>query len=89
MDLSFKKDVSALIDLTDKTSESEENIDLGHQFLSKGIITGFRNPANGHTSLTKAQKIKVFSDRNCLDILNTISYLLIDWKKGLNQSKYE
>lgn len=75
MDLCFKNDGTALIHLTDKSCESETNIDLGHQFLSKGIITGFRNPALGHTSLTKAQAIKVFSDRNCLDILNTISYL--------------
>ncbi len=75
MDMCFKKDGSALIHLTDKTSESEQNIDLGHQFLSKGVITGFRNPALGHTSLTKAKKIKHFTDRNCLDILSTISYL--------------
>ena len=75
MDLCFKKDGSALIHLTDKSCESEQNIDLGHQFLSKGIITGFRNPALGHTSLTKAKKTKTFSDRNCLDILSTISYL--------------
>jgi uncharacterized protein (TIGR02391 family) len=75
MDLCFKKDGASLIQLTDKSCESEQNIDLGHQFLSKGVITGFRNPALGHTSLTKAQELKVFSDRNCLDILNTISYL--------------
>lgn len=75
MDLSFKKDNSALIHLTNKANASDENIDLGQHFLSKGVITGFRNPALGHTSLTKAQQIKVFSDRNCLDILSTISYL--------------
>lgn len=75
MDLSFKKDDTALISLTDRNNESDENIELGHNFLSKGIITGFRNPGLGHTSLTKAQKIKIFSDRNCLDILSTISYL--------------
>lgn len=75
MDLSFKKDNTALISLTDKSNESDKNIELGHNFLSKGIITGFRNPGLGHISLTKAQKIKVFSDRNCLDILSTISYL--------------
>ena len=75
MDISFKKDGTALISLTNRANESEENIELGHNFLSKGIITGFRNPALGHMSLTKAQKEKVFSDRNCLDILSTISYL--------------
>lgn len=75
MDLCFKKDGVSLIQLTDRSCESEQNIDLGHQFLSKGVITGFRNPALGHTSLTKSQELKIFSDRNCLDILNTISYL--------------
>jgi len=38
-------------------------------------MTGFRNPALGHTSLTMAARIKYFSDRNCLDILSIISYL--------------
>jgi len=75
MDICFKKERNALINLTDKSNESEENIDLGHQLLSKGVITGFRNPGLGHISLTKAREIKIFSDRNCLDILNTISYL--------------
>jgi len=75
MDICFKKDDVSLIALTSKSDESEQNIDLGHQFLSKGVITGFRNPALGHTSLSRAAKIKHFSDRNCLDILSTISYL--------------
>ena len=75
MDICFKKDGTSLIHLTSKSNESEKDIDLGHQFLSKGVIIGFRNPALGHTSLTKTQVIKIFSDRNCLDILNTISYL--------------
>lgn len=75
MEMCFKKEHNALINLTDKSNESEQNIDLGHQLLSKGVITGFRNPGLGHTSLTKAKKIKIFSDRNCLDILSTISYL--------------
>lgn len=84
MDLCFKKDGTALIQLTNKTNESEENIDLGHQFLSKGVITGFRNPGLGHTSLTKAAIIRVFSDRNCLDILNTISYLFDRLERRVN-----
>jgi len=76
MDICFKKDDdTGLIHLTNRTDDGEKNIDLGHQFLSKGVITGFRNPALGHTSLTRAAKIKIFSDRNCLDILSTISYL--------------
>ena len=75
MDDCFKKEKTALIDLTEKKTESEQNIDLGQQFLSKGIITGFRNPALGHASITKLLNDNTFTDRNCLDILSTISYL--------------
>jgi len=71
----FGKDKEKPIWLTNKSNESEKDIDEGHKFLSMGIMTGFRNPALGHTSLTKAEKIKYFSDRNCLDILSIISYL--------------
>ena len=60
--------------VTKQSNQSEEDIDEGQKFLSMGVMTGFRNP-NSHTSLTKAEKIKDFTDRNCLDILSTISYL--------------
>ena len=61
--------------VTNQLNQSEKDIDEGQKFLSMGIMTGFRNPALGHTSLTKAERIKHFTDRNCLDILSTISYL--------------
>lgn len=71
----FGEDESKVIWITNKSNQSEKDIDEGHKFLSMGVMTGFRNPALGHNSLTKAAKIKYFSDRNCLDILSTISYL--------------
>lgn len=71
----FGKGENKLIWVTNQSNQSEEDIDEGQKFLSMGIMTGFRNPALGHTSLTKAEKIKHFTDRNCLDILSTISYL--------------
>ena len=71
----FGQEDTRKIWLTNKSTPSEKDIDEGCKFLSMGIMTGFRNPAVGHNSLTKSAKIKIFSDRNCLDILNTISYL--------------
>lgn len=71
----FGKGEQKLIWVTNQSNQSEKDIDEGQKFLSMGIMTGFRNPALSHISLTKADKIKYFSDRNCLDILSTISYL--------------
>lgn len=68
-------DENKVIGVTNKSNQSEKDIDEGCRFLSMGIMTGFRNPALGHTSLTRSAKMRYFSDRNCLDILSTISYL--------------
>jgi len=70
----FGKGQNKLIWVTNQSNQSEGDIDEGQKFLSMGVMTGFRNP-NSHTSLTKAERIKHFTDRNCLDILSTISYL--------------
>jgi uncharacterized protein (TIGR02391 family) len=71
----FGEDENKIIWITNKSNQSEKDIDEGHKFLSMGIMTGFRNPAVGHNSLTQIAKLRYFSDRNCLDILSTISYL--------------
>ena len=83
MDLAFKYASGSLIDITDKSNPSEQNIDLGQQYLSKGVITGFRNPGLGHTSITKGLQVKYFDEKNCLDILSLLSYLFdrIDHRK--------
>ena len=71
--------------VTNQSNQSEKDIDEGQKFLSMGIMTGFRNPALGHTSLTKAERIKHFTDRNCLDILSTISYLFYRLERRIKQ----
>jgi len=71
----FGKEDNKTISITNKSNLSERDIDEGQKFLSMGVMTGFRNPAVGHNSLTQAAKLKYFSNRNCLDILSTISYL--------------
>lgn len=60
--------------ITNKSNQSEKDIDEGYKFLSMGVMTGFRNPV-GHNSLTRVENKKYFTDKNCLDILNTLSYL--------------
>jgi uncharacterized protein (TIGR02391 family) len=75
MEKSYGKEKHKIIWITNKSCPSDENIDEGQKLLSQGVIVGFKNPAVSHTSRTKAVLVKDFSDRNCLDILNTISYL--------------
>ncbi len=71
----FGADAAKLISITDKSTESERNIDEGQKFLSMGVMTGFKNPALSHTSLTEGLANGNFTDRDCLDVLSTISYL--------------
>jgi len=75
MEASYGKEKEKLIWITNKSCQNEENIEEGQKYLSQGIMKGFKNPAVSHTSRTKAAAVKDFSDRNCLDILSTISYL--------------
>lgn len=75
MEIAYGKELNKLIWVTDKSCENERNIEEGQKYLSQGIMLGFKNPAVSHTSRTKAAQVKDFSDRNCLDILSTISYL--------------
>lgn len=75
MEKSYGKEDHKIIWITNKSNESEKNIDEGQKLLSQGVIVGFKNPAVSHTSITKGISTRIFTDRNCLDILSTISYL--------------
>lgn len=75
MEIVYGKEKNKIIWVTNKSCPNEENIEEGQKYLSQGIMKGFKNPAVSHTSRTKAALVKDFSDRNCLDILSTISYL--------------
>lgn len=75
MEKSYGKEDHKMVWVTGKRNESERNIDEGQKLLSQGIVTGFKNPAVSHMSRTKLAMTKDFTDRNCLDILSTISYL--------------
>ncbi len=71
----FGADANKLISLTNKANDNEKNLDEGQKYLSMGVMIGFKNPGASHTSITKLLKDGTFTDRNCLDILSTISYL--------------
>jgi uncharacterized protein (TIGR02391 family) len=75
MEKSYGKEQHKKIWITDKSTPNEENIDEGQKLLSQGVMVGFKNPAVSHTSVTQGLSSGVFTDRNCLDILSTISYL--------------
>ncbi|MBU0628970.1 MAG: TIGR02391 family protein [Nanoarchaeota archaeon] len=75
MEKSYGKEEHKIIWITKKSDQNEKNIDEGQKLLSQGVMVGFKNPAVSHTSITKGTSAKMFNDRNCLDILSTISYL--------------
>ena len=55
-------------------NESEQNIQEGQALLSKGLITGFRNPLN-HDVIDKVVP-DVFTELDCLNVLSLTSHLL-------------
>lgn len=68
--------LKVLVDLT----QTIENLQSGQHYLSKGLISGFRNPA-AHEKKQDLQP-DIFSDKDCLDILSLISYLITKLENG-------
>jgi uncharacterized protein (TIGR02391 family) len=75
MNIAFGPENGTIISLTNRANDSDKNLENGQKLLSQGIMTGFKNPGVSHSSITAARLSGVFTDRNCLDILSTISYL--------------
>ncbi len=71
-----KKDPKCLpvVQITDLKDDIEKNIQEGQAHLSKGLVTGFRNPTH-HREVAKVVP-KVFSELDCLNILSLTSYLM-------------
>ena len=62
--------------VTDCTNETEENIQKGHQHLSRGIIFGCRNPLTHNPEFEKHLiDTGLFDEKVCLDMLAMISHL--------------
>lgn len=62
------------VQLNDLSSESKKNIQEGQGHLSRGVVTGFRNPIM-HGPID-TQVPAVFSELDCLNILSLVSYLV-------------
>lgn len=61
------------VQISDLGTESQRNMQEGQQFLTRGLIKGFRNPIN-HAPMA-AVVPSVISELDCLNILSLISYL--------------
>lgn len=62
------------IQLNDLNTESLKNIQEGQGHLSRGVVTGFRNPVSHGPIDTNVPAL--FTELDCLNILSLVSYLL-------------
>jgi len=62
------------IQLNDLDTESLKNIQEGQGHLSRGVVTGFRNPISHGPIDTNVPAL--FTELDCLDILSLVSYLI-------------
>ena len=75
VDLIFNP-ASGVIMVTDCTNETEQNIQMGQQHLSRGIIFGCRNPLTHNPEFDKHLiDTGLFDRKVCLDMLAMISHL--------------
>lgn len=65
---------SPKIRLNNLSTDSEKNIQTGQADMSRGVYSGFRNPA-GHAPMSKVVPT-VFSQLDCLNIMSLVSYLM-------------
>lgn len=63
-----------IVKLADLSHVTGQNIQNGQEALSRGLITGFRNPIS-HAPIDSVVP-NTFSELDCLNILSLISYLL-------------
>ena len=62
------------IQLNDLDTESLKNIQEGQGHLSRGVVTGFRNPISHGPIDTNVPAL--FTELDCLNILSLVSYLI-------------
>lgn len=62
------------LQLNDLATDSDKNIQEGQGHLSRGVVTGFRNPIL-HAPIDTTVPA-VFSELDCLNILSLVSYLV-------------
>lgn len=74
----FKQDKGTItsfptIQITDMATESAINMQQGQNYLTRGLIVGFRHPV-AHAPMSKIVP-EVISELDCLNILSLVSYL--------------
>lgn len=62
------------VQLNNLDTESKKNIQEGQGHLSRGVVTGFRNPISHGPIDTNVPT--VFSELDCLNVLSLVSYLV-------------
>ncbi len=62
------------VQICELTTESKMNMQEGQQFLTRGLVKGFRNPIN-HAPMS-AIVPSIISEIDCLNILSLVSYLM-------------
>ncbi len=62
------------VQLNDLDTESKKNIQEGQGHLSRGVVTGFRNPISHGPIDTNVPDL--FTELDCLNILSLVSYLI-------------
>jgi len=75
------------LQLNDLATESEKNIQEGQGHLSRGVVTGFRNPV-AHAPMDSTVP-DLFSELDCLNILSLVSYLVARLDKAKVNSAEE
>ncbi|NJS36189.1 MAG: TIGR02391 family protein [Brachymonas sp.] len=64
---------SPKLPINNLSTESFRNIQDGQQFLTRGLMAGFRNPIN-YAPISKIVP-NIFTELDCLNILSLVSYL--------------
>ena len=70
----FSPDKLPGVQLNDLSDVSKKNIQEGQGHLSRGVVTGFRNPITHGPIDSKVPA--VFSELDCLNVLSLVSYLV-------------
>ena len=82
---------NGLLKVTECGNETEKNIQNGHQFLSKGVQAGCRNPLTHNPEFEKHLiDTSLFDEKVCLDMLAMISHLFtrLDNAKKRNDEQW-
>ena len=70
----FNYEKSSPIEITNKQTETEKNIERANKYHALGVHFGFRN-TNAHNSTGKIKKEDIISKEDCLNILSILSHL--------------